>query len=330
MRSLLYIGILLVIAGCSCTGGNLSADLDDAAELMQTDPMAAMERLNQYDVAEFKDSALVARWALLYSEALVANRITAPADTIVDVAIDYYARHNRDGEYLKAARLKELMKTAGVSNAISDARYHQKEKELMLYKERVKRENYVFFGISLILVAAIIILWQCHRLRIKNMQSESLIAEASSLMDSLSRNESLCSDLQGKLSHLLANRFDLINQLCETYYEAQGTKIEKKAIVEKVKSQISELNSTSGLFVEMEKCVNACCDGLLERLRNEWPDIKEDDYRLAVYLSCNLSGRAIAALTGENIGVIYKRKSRLKAKIAALDSAYSDKFMSIF
>lgn len=31
----------------------------------------------------------MARWALLYSEALAVNRLSAPTDTIVNIAIDY-------------------------------------------------------------------------------------------------------------------------------------------------------------------------------------------------------------------------------------------------
>ena len=51
-------------------------------------------------VAEFEDSATMARWALMYSEAMVANNLAAPADTIVDIAVDYYGSHS-DYERLK-------------------------------------------------------------------------------------------------------------------------------------------------------------------------------------------------------------------------------------
>lgn len=189
----------------------------------------------------------------------------------------------------------------------------------MLYKERMRREQYVFISLILLLIAGGIIIWQRQRLKLKIAQNEALITEASSLMDGLRRNESVCSEKQLKLESLLSRRFDIIDQLCDTYYESQGTKTERKAIVEKVKSQIEQLKSDSGLFSEMERCVNECRPGLMEEICNKWPDIKPDDYRLIVYLICNLSNRSIAALLGKSIDVIYKRKSRLKARLVTLN-----------
>lgn len=331
MRTLLYIIMLLVVTGCSYSASQVDRGLDEAEALMQSDPSAAMEKLNGYDVAEFNDSATMARWALLYSEALVANRLTAPTDTIVNIAINYYHSHNHKEQFQFASKLKALLKSpAGHSDALAEALYIQKEKEFMLYKERVKRQQSVFIGIILILIAAAIIARQRQRIKIKEVQNETLIAEASSLMDGLARNESIRSDLQTKLDSLLSSRFDIIDQLCETYFESQGTKTERKAIVEKVKSQIEGLKSDSGLFAEMEKSVNDCRNGLLDNLREECPALKPDDYRLAVYLACNLSNRSIALLLGESIDVVYKRKSRLKARLSASGTLHSAQFLSIF
>lgn len=331
MRGLIYIIMLLVVTGCSYSVSQVDRGLDEAEALMQSDPSAAMAKLNGYDVAEFTDSATMARWALLYSEALVANRLTAPTDTIVNIAINYYRHHNLSGEYQLASKLKTLLKAPDAgADALATAIYLQKEKEFMLYRERVKRQQSVFIGIIIILIAAGIIVWQRQRIKIKQAQNETLLAEASSLMDGLAHNESLCSDLQTKLSKLLSTRFDIIDQLCETYFESQGTKTERKAIVEKVKSQIDGLKSDSGLFAEMEKSVNDCYDGLLYHLKEELPAMKPDEYRLAVYLACNLSNRSIALLLGESVDVVYKRKSRLKAKVNALDTQHSDQFPAIF
>lgn len=330
MRSPVYLIILILITGCTYSASHVKRGLDEAEMLLPGDPGAALKRLNEFDVSAFDDSALMARWALLYSEAMVANRITAPTDTIVNIAIDYYSRHNFDEQSRHASRLKVLLRSQGDDDELARAIYLQKEREFMLYRERIKREQSVFVALVLILTAIGVIVWQRQRLKLKDAQNETLIAEASSLMEGLSQNESLCCDLQSRLKGMLANRFDVIDRLCETYFESQGTKVERKAIVEEVKSQIEELKSDSGLFAEMERCVNDCHDNLLDRLREAWPSIKPDDYRLAVYLSCKLSSRSIAALTGESIDVIYKRKSRLKARIAAIDGDGAGGFMSIF
>lgn len=71
MRSLFYIAILLLVSGCSYSRSR-SIVLDEAKRLMHSDPSAALSKLNGVDVSEFRDSATMARWALLYSEAMSA------------------------------------------------------------------------------------------------------------------------------------------------------------------------------------------------------------------------------------------------------------------
>ena len=330
MKSFFYILILLVVTGCTYSSSQINRELDETATMLQSDPAAAMQRLNKYDVAEFDDSATLAQWALLYSEALVANRISAPTDTIVNIAINYYENHNQRDKYQFASRLKALLKSGSTNDALAEALYLQKEKEFMLYKERAKRQQAVFIGLIILLIAITIIIWQAKRIKLKEARNESLLAEASSLMCGLSRNEALCSDLRDKLKHILSKRFDIIDQLCDTYFETQGTKTERKAIVDNVKSRIDELKSDTGMFAEMEKCVNDCQDSLLIKLRTDCPGIKPEEYRLFVYLACKLSSRSIAVLLGESVDVIYKRKSRLKAKISSLDTTNRDQFLSVF
>lgn len=74
MRGLLYITVLLLLAACSYSSSQTRI-LDEAQHIMDSDPTEALSKLNSLDISEFKDSAAIARWALLYSEALVANRL---------------------------------------------------------------------------------------------------------------------------------------------------------------------------------------------------------------------------------------------------------------
>jgi len=327
MRALVYIIIIVIVAtGCSCTGINYTHKLDEAQDLLNHNPVEAFNRLSAYDIGEFPDSATMARWALLYSEAMAANRMAAPTDTIINIAIDYYGYHRDMAEYNRALRLKSKLSGTGNADALTTALYVQKEKEFMLYKERVKRQRVIFIGLIVLLIFSGVILWQRQRLKLNKVQNESLIAEASALRNGLIVHQSECSSLESRLSVLLANRFGLIDELCGIYYESQGTKAEKNAIVDKVRSQIKALQADEGIFSEMEKCH----EDLLVHLRKELPDIKQEEYRLMVYLASGLSNRTIALLISESIDVAYKRKSRLKAKISASDIPHKEQFLSIF
>lgn len=316
----------MVVTGCGYSGSCSVRGLDEAQSLMTSDPVKAFEKLNEYDVAEFNDSATMARWALLYSEAMVANRLTAPSDTIINIAINYYDRHNQKFALNKALEVKSMLATATETDALVTALYLQKEKEFMLYRERAKKGQIVLISVIAILIASGVIMLQRQRLRLKTAESEALMAEASVLKEGLSLRQSECLRLNEKLTALFANRFGVIDKLCGTYYETQGTKTEKKAIADKVKAQIESLKSDEGIFSEMEKCN----EDLLRDIIRDIPDIKPEEYRLIVYLASGLSNRTIALLIGESIDVAYKRKSRLKAKISALTSPDKERYLAVF
>lgn len=327
MRSLFYLFITLVITCCSYSSPQPGV-LDEAQRLMQSDPSAALSKLNDMDVSEFRDSAVMARWALLYSEALVVNRLSAPTDTIVNIAIDYYGRHKLTDEFKKASHLKALIRSAGETDTLATALYLQKEKEFLLYKERAKREGYMFAGLVVLLIAIGIIVWMRQRIKIQSLKNETLMAEASGFKNQMDASRSDVSRLEMKLHGLLEKRFALIDSLCQTYYESQGTKTERKAIIDKVKSEIDSVRTDS--FPEMEQAVNDCLGNILTTVKENYPDIKAEDYRLLVYLASRLSTRTISLLLGESVDVIYKRKSRLKSRLKVSVEPICPEIMAVF
>lgn len=183
----------------------------------------------------------------------------------------------------------------------------------MLYKERVRFETYVCCGIVILLLTLGIIMWMRQRLKVQALLSEALMAEASGLRNRIESSRGDVSRLESQLHGLLENRFALIDSLCQTYYETQGTRAERKAIVEKVRSEIEAVRTDS--FPEMESVVNTCRDNILAKVKERCPGIRPEDYQLLVYLASGLSTRTISLLLGESVDVVYKRKSRLKYRL---------------
>lgn len=326
MKALLYATIILLISACTYSSTSRMQELDEAKALLAENPVKALERLNRYDISEFEDSATMARWALLYGEALAANNLSAPTDTIINIAIDYYEAHKLHNEYSQACSIKERLSAGTSSNELALALYTQKEKEFSLYRERGKRNQILLVSIIIILSAVCVILWQRQRIVVRRTQNENLIALASSLRDNLNQRQSECNALASKLSDSMINRFGMIDELCQTYYESQGSGTEKKAIVGKVKECIEALREDRGIFTEME----CCHKDFLCLFRKNFPGLKSEEYRLIVYLCSGLSNRSIALLIDESIDVVYKRKSRLKAKIANADIADKERFLTVF
>ncbi|MDE6512636.1 MAG: hypothetical protein K2L05_00430 [Muribaculaceae bacterium] len=327
MRGLIYLIVILFATGCSFSKQHPRA-FDEAESLMHSDPAAALSTLTALDVSEFQDSATLAQWALLYSEALVVNRLAAPTDTIVNLAVDYYGRHNFAEEFRKASELKALLQQADDTDALATALYIQKEKEVLLYKEKAKRRLEISLLITTLIIACGFIIWLRQRLKLQCAQNDALMAEASGLRSSIDASRGDVGRLESKLNNLLESRFALIDSLCQTYYESQGTKTERKAIVDKVKSEIEAARTDS--LQEMEQAVNDCRNNLIATVRSNCPTLKTNDLQLLVYLASGLSTRTISLLLGESIEVIYKRKSRLKSRLKAAVEPLRPDVMSIF
>ncbi|MCI8998050.1 MAG: hypothetical protein HFJ95_03530 [Muribaculaceae bacterium] len=331
MHRLFYIYLVLLLTGCSMSS-SYSRQLDDAQQMLAKNPQEAYHRLNALDISEFNDSADIARWALLYSEAMVTNNLTAPSDSIINIALSYYSTHNLTEQLQRAEAVKHLLsKSPSVEcDKLISVLYIQKEREYQLFEQRLAHQRYIFIGITAILIAAGIIAWLYQRLRIQNLRHEALLAEASDLRSLLSVREADYSGLEDTVAKLFGKRFELIGKLCDTFYEAQGTRTERKAIAEQVKAEIDHLRTDSSTMAEIETSVNECRDNLLIKLKEEMPAISKDDYLLITLLACGFSNRAISMLIGESIDVIYKRKSRLKGKINTASLPNSPLYLSVF
>ena len=78
---------------------------------------------------------------------------------------------------------------------------------------------------------------------------------------------------------------------------------------------------------ELEEIVNTVNDNIIVKLRKQFPKFKPADIDLLCYIYAGFSAQIISVIIGDSVSNIYNRKSRLKARIAASDSAEKDFFI---
>lgn len=136
MKYLFAMGTCLAVFACSGHDSAV-ARLDAAGVLVAENPDSAAAVLCGIDPADLRSSALAARRALLYSEALDRCRILVDDDSLSSVALKYYAKHGSDRERAKAyyyhacvcenaGHLEEAVKNLVVASgcgAVSEDRY---------------------------------------------------------------------------------------------------------------------------------------------------------------------------------------------------------------
>jgi hypothetical protein len=79
----------------------------------------------------------------------------------------------------------------------------------------------------------------------------------------------------------------------------------------------------------LEEIVDAFRGGVMKKLRAEFPRFKEEDFKVMCYWYAGFSPTAMCVfMKVDDINDIYKRKSRLKARIEKSESPNKDFFIS--
>ena len=99
MSAVLAASVLCVV---SCSGGaegmKAEAQLDRAASVMEEYPDSALAILESLDRQELVSRSLLARYSLLYSQALEKNYVSLESDSVISPAVKYYRYHGAPDE----------------------------------------------------------------------------------------------------------------------------------------------------------------------------------------------------------------------------------------
>ena len=135
---------------------------------------------------------------------------------------------------------------------------------------------------------------------------------------------------ESHLKGLIASRFDIIDKLGKTYYERENSASQQAAMFHEVKQIITDFAENNELLQELELIVNTCHDNAMEKLRNDFPSMKEADIRLLCYIFVGFSPQVISLFMKDTVANVYARKSRLKSRIKSAETANKELFLALF
>jgi hypothetical protein len=84
--------LILLLCGCQRRPAPLHPALQKAERLMQEHPDSALEILSHYSSKSFSDSADIAAYTLLRTQADDKNYIDHTSDSLIKIATNYYDR----------------------------------------------------------------------------------------------------------------------------------------------------------------------------------------------------------------------------------------------
>ena len=171
--------------------------------------------------------------------------------------------------------------------------------------------------------------------RISEVRNEliSLQREKDEQISSLTRaleseNQEAMSGFREQIYSLYQTRFRFFDNICRQYYSFGMTASKQKQIFKVVEENIREVSDDKEIMA-LEEIVDAFRGGVMKKLRVEFPRFKEEDFKVMCYWYAGFSPTAMCVfMKVDDINDIYKRKSRLKARIERSESPNKDFFIS--
>ena len=277
-----------------------------------------------------------ARYYLQQAEAL-------DPDDDMQSMIEYtaYRVESRAGRYREAARKIDrfiflndsLTRTALQTSAgMIERDYFRERAAFADFRMQNRRlgERLVAAVVLLLLLIARLILRQ--RIRLHKERNERyllLVREAEAEYRNLARSLQQRDRDEARMKGLIASRFDIVDRLGKTLYERENTVSGQAVMTREVKRIIEGFAENGDMLQELEHIVDMAHDGVMRKLRRNFPKMKESDVRLLCYIFGGFSPQVISLFMEENVANVYARKSRLKSRIKASEAPDRELFLTL-
>jgi len=230
---------------------------------------------------------------------------------------------------VKYIQIKDSIEFAARSESVREAeqQFWQRRLEEENYNMKVRNLRMVALYILLFLVVAAGMTFFVRKYRRRMNEKNILLAQYADNIESLgtrvataeNSKENLLSQLdvqkakEKELKELLENRFAEVRELVRTYYESGNSKKLHKKVDDLMKLQLSGDN-----FEVMEHVVNAKNNDVIKKVRDMFPNLKEDNIKLLNLIYAGFSAQEISVILNDTPQNIYVRKSRLKKSLQSL------------
>ena len=133
-------------------------------------------------------------------------------------------------------------------------------------------------------------------------------------------NRSALDEFREKINSLYLAKFRFFDEICKQYYSFSSSSANQKQIYKTVEKKIGRMADDEEERA-LEEILNTFKNGIMSRLRAQFPKFKEDDIKLLCYWFAGFSPSAMAVFLNESdINNIYQKRSRLKARIEKSDA----------
>lgn len=271
---------------------------------------------------------------------LAESRTTDPGE-LPALLFTAYRSDTEAGRYREAAQeirrfifLNDSMTRAALhtSAGMIEKEYFRERAAFADYRMRSRRIGEIAVAAVALLLAGggLLLVRQRMRLQQERYERELLLAgEVREKYRELVRQLEQKHRTETSMKGILASRFDIVDRLGKALYERENTASEAAAMTRQVKRLIEGFAADGEMLPELERIVDMVHDNAIQRLRRDFPKMKETDTRLLCYLFSGFSPQVISLFMHDSVANVYARKSRLKTRIRNSEAPDREFFVAL-
>lgn len=260
-----------------------------------------------------------------------------------------YRIYREQGRYRQALEDLEqsvLVQDSLVLTALSQSLIRSQRDYLQAETTVLKKENEiekqriaVIILLSIILLGVLIMLYlkrmavydkRIEELSALQHESQQMLdlqnAQAASMNAQLAEKEMALLQLRKQFATIYKAQYKTLNNLCAAYL-SPIKKDRKDVLYDEAMRQLDVIVNDKESQNRFMSLVNGSLDNIIDKLRKDLPNHKEQDFRFLMYVIAGFDATTISNLTGYSVGTVYTKKNRLKVEISQLSSPYKNFYL---
>ena len=194
---------------------------------------------------------------------------------------------------------------------LMDKNRAQELKHAEAEREHLRTRNILTITI-IIVIFLLILAYIRHRWMKRNRDIEQYVETIQELQMA---SRDLPEKMNSMITSIYRDRFSELNELCEIYYDHNGTTRQKNLVFNQLCATIDAIKSDERRLMDMEEAVNRYRNDLMVRLREQVGKLSERDIRVALYIFAGFSSRAISIFMDSDPVTVSKMRYNIKQKI---------------
>lgn len=208
--------------------------------------------------------------------------------------------------------------------------YYKEQAKMVDYKRKIEKMRMFACLLVVLVLALVFAIYLMNRIKRKNEEINNYLElaeelkflnsqkeeDSAYLRSSLDANNQYIYKMKQQIDELFSIQNKLLSDFLDTYYYEMNELKENKGLVyQDLNRIIRKFNRSTIEKEKLEEIVNRYKNNVMQRIRQEFPNLKEEDYFILALFYAGFSAKAISLLTKKNTRRVYNIRYRIKKMI---------------